>query len=119
METAVINGKTYTKEEIIQIGKEHFEAAKRLRKYGIFIAGLSLGFCIISLVFFLMIINDAIEFPDYKTTVTLFNLSILALTIFGVFFLIGALVTLLSYTKSNEQEYIKAGVVYLNNHPNE
>ena len=53
MEKAIINGKEYTKEEVIQIGKEHFEAAIRLRKYGIFLTALGLGFLIVSLVFFL------------------------------------------------------------------
>ena len=114
METAVINGKTYTKEEIIQIGKEHFEAAERLRKYGIFIAALGVGLLVVSLVFFVLLSNSVIEFESWKEGVIIAAAIMTGLIAGGICTILGAFIIFLSFTKSDEKEYIKAGVTYLN-----
>ncbi len=118
MEKAVINGKEYTKEEVIQIGQEHFEAAIRLRKYGIFLTALGLGFLIISLVFFLLISNSVIKFDNWVEGVVSYYFSIGGMIASSICLLIGLLSLFLSFTKSDEQEYIKAGVIYLNKQAN-
>ena len=118
METAVINGKTYTKEQIIEIGKEHFEAAKSLRRKGVFLAALMLGFLAVSLYFFLMVINDALDLPDYKATLGVYTTSLICLIASGILFLVGVLIIVLSYTKSDDMEYVKAGVTHLNKQAN-
>lgn len=118
MEKAIINGKEYTKEEVIQIGKEHFEAAIRLRKYGIFLTALGLGFLTVSLVFFLLISNSLIEFDDWASGLGAYYTTLVGLFASGICLLIGLLSLFLSFTKSDEQEYIKAGVIYLNKQAN-
>ena len=118
METAVIGGKEYTKEQIIEIGKEHFEAAISLRRKGVFLAALMLGFLAVSLYFFLMVINDALDLPDYKATLGVYTTSLICLIASGILFLVGVLIIVLSYTKSDDMEYVKAGVIYLNKQAN-
>lgn len=118
MEKAIINGKEYTKEEVIQIGKEHFEAAIRLRKYGIFLTALGLVSFIISLVFFLLISNSLIKFDNWGDGVVIYYASIIGMIASSICLLIGLVTLFLSFIKSDDQEYIKAGVIYLNKQSN-
>ena len=114
METAVIGDKEYTKEEIIQIGKEHFDAAKRLRMYGIIIASVGALIGTISMIIFIMMNNGALPIVDYYSGIALFAVVVFGLIFFALIIFLGGLIILLSFLKSDEQEYLKAGVRYLN-----
>lgn len=115
METAVIGGKEYTKEQIIEIGKEHFGAAKRLRQYGIFIVAFALGVFIISLVFFILFASEQLVINTWTESLFIYGATITGMITSGIIMLVGVIIIILSFTKSDEKEYIKAGVIYLNN----
>ena len=115
METAVIGGKEYTKEQIIEIGKEHFDAAKRLRQYGIFILAFALGVFILSLVFFILYVNNLLVIDGWVESLLIYGATCTGMITSGIIMLVGIIIIILSFIKSDEKEYIKAGVIYLNN----
>ena len=118
METAKINGVTYTKEELIEIGKKHFKAARKLRIYSYIFFGMGLLLIALGLVTFFTAQNAPEEIKNsfaffIETDKAIYVIS--GFIIAGAVALIFGLLTLLiSFLKSDDMEYVKAGVEYLN-----